>query len=32
MFENEPTHMLGTDEVAGPGALVTLHAASSSIL
>lgn len=32
MFEDEPTHMPGTDEVAGPGALVIIHAASSFIL
>lgn len=31
MFQDEPTHMPGTDEVAGPGALVILHAASSFI-
>lgn len=32
MLEDEPIHMPGSDEAAGPDALVILHATSSFIL
>lgn len=32
MLGDEPTHMPGREEAAGPGALVILHAASSFLL